>query len=87
MNIPSCRGIDIFQQTSSNGGATWSKRQRITAESMKLAWLPRTSLGLMLGDYVSSSYVQGRPVSVVVIAAPRVGSAFREAVFAYRSRN
>ena len=86
VNIPSCRGIDIFQQTSANGGATWSKRQRITAESMKLDWLPRTSLGLMLGDYVSTSYAQNRPVSVVAIAAARVKSAFREAIFAYRQR-
>ena len=87
VNVSGCRGIDIFQQTSSNGGATWSKRQRITAESMKLPWLARTSLGLMLGDYVSSSYLGGRPVSVVVIAAPPVGSAFREAAFAYRPRD
>ena len=54
---------------------------------MKLPWLARTSLGLMLGDYVSSSYLGGRPVSVVVIAAPPVGSAFREAAFAYRPRD
>ncbi len=38
----------------------------------------------MLGDYVSTSYVGVRPVSVVVIAASRVGNAFREAAFAYR---
>ena len=86
VNVAGCRGIDIFQQTSSNGGATWSKPQRITAESMNLAWLPRTSLGLMLGDYVSTSYVGARPVSVVVIAASRVGSVFRGAAFAYRPR-
>jgi hemolysin type calcium-binding protein len=85
-DTPTCRGIDVFQRTSGDAGRTWSKPQRLTPEPMSLAWLPRTSLGLMLGDYVSTSFARGRPVSVFAIAAPRVGNAFREAIFAYRPR-
>jgi Ca2+-binding RTX toxin-like protein len=83
-DVPTCPGIDVFQTTSKDGGRTWTKQQRLTAEPMALEWLARTRIGLMLGDYVSTSYVRGRPVSVFVIAAARVGSRFREAVFAYR---
>jgi hypothetical protein len=79
-----CPGIDVFQTTSKDGGRTWTKQQRLTAEPVALDWIARTRIGLMLGDYVSTSYVRGRPVSVFVLAAARVGSRFREAVFAYR---
>jgi hypothetical protein len=83
---PACPGIDVFQTTSKDGGRTWTKQQRLTAEPVALQWIARTRIGLMLGDYVSTSYVRGRPVSVFVLAAARVGSRFREAVFAYRGR-
>jgi hypothetical protein len=79
-----CPGIDVLAKTSSNGGRTWTKAQRITAQSMALDWLPRTRSGLMLADYVSTAFSLGRPVSVFVVAAPRVGKAFRQATFAYR---
>jgi hypothetical protein len=81
-----CAGIDVFQTTSKDGGRTWTKQQRLTAEPVALEWIARTRIGLMLGDYVSTSYVQARPVSVFVLAAARVGPRFREAVFAYRGR-
>jgi hypothetical protein len=79
---PNCPGIDVFERLSTNGGRTWTRPQRLTADSMKLDWIARTRLGLMLADYVSISFARGRPVSVFVIAAPRVGAAFRQAAFA-----
>jgi hypothetical protein len=83
-NTAGCPGIDIFHTTSSDGGRTWSRQQRLTAESIALEWIARTRLGLMLADYVSTSWVRGRPVSVFVIAANRVSGRFRQAAFAYR---
>lgn len=83
-NVPTCPGIDVYQTTSKDGGRTWSSQQRLTAEPMKLEWIARTRLGLMLADYVSTSFVRGRPVSVFVLASPRIGSRFRQATFAYR---
>jgi RTX calcium-binding nonapeptide repeat (4 copies) len=82
---PSCHGIDVLTETSTNGGRTWTKPQRLTAETMKLDWLPRTRSGLMLADYVSTSYSLGHQVSVFAVAAARVGTKFRQAIFAYRA--
>jgi hypothetical protein len=79
-----CAGIDVFQTTSKDGGRTWTKQQRLTAEPVALDWIARTRIGLMLGDYVSTSYVRGRPVSVYSLAAGRVKDRFRQAIFAYR---
>ncbi len=83
-NVPTCPGIDVYQTTSKDGGRTWSKQQRLTAESIALDWIARTRSGLMLADYVSTSFVRGRPVSVFVIASPRISGRFRQATFAYR---
>jgi hypothetical protein len=83
-NDATCPGIDVFQTTSKDGGRTWSKQQRLTAEPVQLDSIARTRIGLMLGDYVSTSFVRGRPVSVFVLASPRVNGRYREATFAYR---
>jgi hypothetical protein len=82
---PRCPGIDVFTKSSGDGGASWSAPQRLTAEPIALDWIAHTSLGLMLADYVSTSYVRGRPVSVFVLAAQRSGTRFRQSVFAHRS--
>jgi RTX calcium-binding nonapeptide repeat (4 copies) len=83
-NLPACPGIDVFQTTSKDGGRTWSKQQRLTAEPIALGSIAHTRSGLMLADYVSTSYVRGRPVSVFVLASPRVNGRYRQAAFAYR---
>jgi len=38
----------------------------------------------MLADYVSTSFVRGRPVSVFMLASLRISGRFRQAAFAYR---
>jgi hypothetical protein len=49
---------------------------------MQLLWIAQTSLGHMTGDYISTSYVGGRPIPVFALAsAPAVGS-FRQGIFA-----
>ena len=83
-NLPPCPGIDVFHTTSKDGGRTWSKQQRLTAEPIALDSIAHTRIGLMLADYVSTSYVRGRPVSVFVLASPRVNGRYRQAAFAYR---
>jgi hypothetical protein len=85
-NEAGCRGVDAFFRTSANGGRTWTKAQRLSAETMPLDAIPRTRSGLMLADYVSTSYVRGRPIAIFIVAAPRIGGVFRQAAFAYRPR-
>jgi hypothetical protein len=81
--LDTCRwGIDIGVIASVDGGVTWSRPQRLNAESMPLHWLADTGLGRMTGDYISTSYVGGRPVPVFSLAAEPVFGEFRQAIFA-----
>jgi RTX calcium-binding nonapeptide repeat (4 copies) len=83
-NVAGCPGIDVFHTRSTDGGRTWSRQQRLTAEPIALDSIARTRLGLMLADYVSTSFVRGRAISVFMLASPRINERFRQATFAYR---
>lgn len=77
--------IDAFLSRSSDGGRAWKAPERLSPESMRVPWLAATSLGSMLGDYISTSFAGGRPVPVFVLAtAPPAAGRFSEAVFATR---
>ena len=67
---------------SSDGGRTWQAPQRLNAESIALDWVAETGLGRMLADYISVSYVGGRPVAVLSLAAEPVRGELRQAIFA-----
>jgi hypothetical protein len=44
--------------SSTNGGRTWSTPEQV-AGPMKLRWLPSTTQGLMVGDYISTAIPSG----------------------------
>ncbi len=50
--------LDVGFVSSSNGGATWSAPTQL-AGPVTLTWLPLTSQGYMVGDYISSSFSGG----------------------------
>ena len=77
-----CELVDAFLIGSRDGGRTWRAPRRLNAESMPLSWVANTSLGRMLADYISVSYVGGRPVPVLSLAAEPVSGEFRQAIFA-----
>ena len=77
-----CRGLDVAFVSSRNGGRSWTAPRRLNPEPMAMSWLPDTGLGRMLGDYVSTSYVRGRPIPVFALASELVGERFREAIYA-----
>ena len=78
-----CPGVDIGLVTSGNGGRTWSPPQRLNVETMPLTWIAETGIGRMLGDYISTSFVGGRPIPVFSLAAePPFPGSFRQAIFA-----
>ena len=77
-----CELIDALLVASMDGGGTWQPRQRLNAESMPLQWVADTALGRMLGDYISTSFVGGRPVAVISLADEPQGGEFRQAIFA-----
>jgi RTX calcium-binding nonapeptide repeat (4 copies) len=74
--------IDAWLSLSADGGKTWRPPQRLNAEKIRSNWLAYTGLGRMLGDYISTSWVGGRPMPVFPLASPPIRGGYREAVFA-----
>jgi hypothetical protein len=76
-------GVDAWLVRSADGGARWSVPQRLTPRSMPLSWIARTRSGVMLADYLSVSWVDGRLVPVISLASPTIGAGerrFRQAI-------
>ena len=63
--------------TSSNGGVSWSAPTTLGGP-MALSWLPSTSQGRMVGDYISTSFVNGVPRPVFTLASAPVSGSFRQ---------
>jgi hypothetical protein len=78
----SCLGVDVGLVISRDGGATWGRPQLLSAASMPLWWIADSDLGRMLGDYVSASWVRGRPVPVFALALEPTAGLFHQAIFA-----
>ena len=77
-------GIDVELVQSPGAPSTWSPARRVSAHSMPLSWMPNTTSGRMLADYISVHYARGRPLVVWVLANEPVGDSFRQAVYATR---
>jgi RTX calcium-binding nonapeptide repeat (4 copies) len=76
-------GIDAFFVRSANGGAAWTRPRLINTETMTRSWIAQTTLGPMLGDYISTSFAAGRPVAVYALAS-RPDNRLREAIYGAR---
>ncbi len=77
-----CKAVDAFLVRSGDGGATWRPPSRLNAESIPLDWVADTGLGRMLADYVSVSYVGGRPVPVLSLATEPEADELRQSIYA-----
>jgi hypothetical protein len=77
-----CLAIDVRMVTSTNGGRSWTAPRRLNAFSMPSFWMADTSLGRMLGDYFSVSWVRGRPIAVFSLAFEPIGGMHRQSIFA-----
>lgn len=67
--------------SSIDGGATWSAPQTL-AGPMKLTDLASTSQGVMVGDYISTSFAGTKAVPIFAVAKPKSGSVFDEGMYA-----
>jgi BNR repeat protein len=54
---PACQ-LNVGFISSTNGGASWSLAKQL-AGPMTMTWLPLTTQGFMVGDYISTSIVPG----------------------------
>jgi hypothetical protein len=55
--------INVGYRSSVNGGSTWSAQTQLDGP-ITLTWLPNTSQGYMVGDYISTSILNGRAYPV-----------------------
>ena len=78
-------GIDTELVESSGSPTRWGATRRLSVVSSALPYMPRTTSGRMLGDYISVHYASGRPLVVWVLALVPIDGALRQAVYATRS--
>ena len=72
--------LNVGFVSSEDGGSTWTEPVQL-AGPMKLASLPTTTLGVMVGDYISTSYVNGLAFGAFAVANPASGTVFDEAIY------
>jgi len=72
--------LEVGFSTSADGGASWTSNTQI-AGPMSLTWLPKTTQGFMVGDYISNSFVGGPAFPAFAVASAPTGSTFDEAIF------
>src|SRR5262249_3226348 len=69
-------GMDEELVESPGSPTSWRTPKRLSAQSMPFEWLPSTTSGRMLGDYISVDYAGGRPLVVWVLASEPVAGRF-----------
>jgi hypothetical protein len=70
--------------SSSDGGTTWSAPTPV-AGPMSLSWLPSTDSGLMVADYIATSFSGGKAYGFFAVAKAKSGSKFDEAIYTAQS--
>jgi hypothetical protein len=72
--------LSVGNTSSTNGGATWAGGTQL-AGPMSLSWLPNTSQGTMVGDYMSTSFSGAVAYPAFVVANAPSGVVFDEAIY------
>jgi hypothetical protein len=76
--------------SSINGGATWSSPTQLSGSSgsvfglgpMTLSWLPTTTQGVMVGDYISTSFdSSGNAIPVLAVAQAPSGGLLQQSMY------
>jgi hypothetical protein len=67
--------------SSHNGGSTWNPAI-VLAGPMSLNWLPQSQNGLMVGDYISTTFINANAWSVFAVAFAPTNNVFDEAMYA-----
>jgi Ca2+-binding RTX toxin-like protein len=77
-------GIDTYVVESTGSATRWGAARRLSVESSAFPFMPRTTSGRMLGDYISVHYASGRPLVVWVLALVPIDGTLRQAIYATR---
>ena len=73
--------VDVWLSESHTAGATWLKPQRLNTATMRGGWIADSDIGKFVGDYISTSYVRGKPMPVFALATRPVGGRLRQAIY------
>jgi hypothetical protein len=65
--------------SSSDAASTWTEPQQLTTSPMSLAWLPATNQGVMVGDYMSTSFAGPWAVTIFAVADAK-GAAYHQSM-------
>ena len=68
---------------SQDGGSTWGGSQMLVGP-MSLGWIAQTVDGAMVGDYMATTFVSGRPLAVIAVADPSMSGVFDEGMYVPR---
>jgi len=73
--------LDVHVAWSVDGGATWSRPVLLSPERMPFARIAFSN-GVMVGDYMSTSFAGGRAVAVFTLAQSKVRGRLRQGTYA-----
>ncbi|MGB2875972.1 MAG: sialidase family protein [Gaiellaceae bacterium] len=73
--------LNVAFLASKNGGLGWTNPRRLNSVTFPLAWIASTSLGSMVGDYISTSFAGGRAVPVFALALRPGSNGLRESMY------
>ncbi len=73
--------LEVGFVSSTNGGTTWSTETTLTSTPMNLSWLANTTQGSMVGDYISTSFSNGKAYPLFIVASAPNGNTLNEALF------
>jgi len=79
-NCGSTCKVGIGYISSSDGGSTWTSPIDL-ATNMSPTWFPSTNQGRMFGDYISTSFVNGKAFPVIIVAKQPSGSTYDAAAY------
>ena len=71
--------LEVGFIASADGGVSWGAATQL-AGPMTLTWLPSTTQGYMVGDYIATSFSAGKAFPVFVVAAAGSGSQLNESL-------
>jgi len=74
--------LDVRFVSSSNAGGSWTRPRLLNSRRVPIRGIASTTLGSMVGDYISTSFAGGRAVPVFVLASAPTRGRLHEATFA-----
>jgi hypothetical protein len=80
-NCGSVCPLSVAYVDSHDGGASWSSPVALVGP-MPTVWLPATDQGVMVGDYIATTFVGSQPVGIFAVADGQpLPGAFNEAMY------